>query len=57
MLFALMLFFIPVYFYSDALNLMQVLLPSSMLFALFFSLARDNSRFYPAIALNSYAIT
>jgi len=31
-----MLFFIPVYFYSDALNLMQVLLPSSMLFALFF---------------------
>tara|TARA_Y200000002_G_scaffold376364_1_gene380095 strand:- start:931 stop:1089 length:159 start_codon:yes stop_codon:yes gene_type:complete len=52
-----MLFFIPVYFYSDALNLMQVLLPSSMLFALFFSLSRDNSRFYPAIALNSYAIT
>jgi hypothetical protein len=52
-----MLFFIPVYFYSDALNLMQVLLPSSMLFALFFSLARDNSRFYPAIALNSYRIT
>ncbi|MAC68623.1 MAG: hypothetical protein CMP84_00150 [Gammaproteobacteria bacterium] len=30
-----MLFFIPVYFYSDALNLLQVLLPSSMLFALF----------------------